>query len=73
MLIVYIKAMETYCVTSKKNAANKNFCVRTTVQNSLMLLSKCTICGKKKSRFCKNQEASRSELHQVVFQYLTLS
>ena len=27
-------------------------------QNRLMLLSNCTICGKKKSQFTKNQEAS---------------
>ena len=25
-------------------------------QNRLMLLSNCTVCGKKKSRFIKNQE-----------------
>ena len=52
-----------YCVSSKKNTVKKNSSVRTAKQNRLMFLSNCTICGKKKSRFIKNQEASRLELH----------
>ena len=55
--------METYCVSCKKNTANKNSTVIIAKQNRLMLLSNCAVCGKKKSRFIKNQEASRSELH----------
>ena len=31
--------METYCVTYKKNTANKNSSVRRTKQNRLMLVS----------------------------------
>ena len=50
--------METYCVSCKKNTANKNSSVRRTKQNRLMLVSNCAICGEKKSRFIKNQEAS---------------
>ena len=52
--------METYCVTCKKNTANKHSIVSRTKQNRLMLVSNCAICGKKKSRFIKNQEASQS-------------
>ena len=37
-----------------------------------MLLPNFAVCGKKKSRFIKNQEASRSEFHEVVFQYSTI-
>ena len=41
--------METYCVSFEKNTANEN-------KNRLMLLSNCTVGGKKKSNFSKNQE-----------------
>ena len=36
--------METYCVSCKKNIANKNSSVRKTKQNRLILLSNGTIC-----------------------------
>ena len=52
--IHYTKAMETYCVSCKKNTENRNSSVRNTKQNRLMLLSNCAICGKKKSTFIKN-------------------
>ena len=45
--------METYCVSYKNNTGNKNFNVRITEQNGLMLVSNCAICGKKKPRFVK--------------------
>ena len=32
-----------------------------------MLLPNFAVCGKKKSRFIKNQEASRLEFHELVF------
>ena len=48
--------METYCVSSKKYTGNENSNVRKTKQNRLMLLSNCSICGKKKSTFIKNKE-----------------
>ena len=50
------KTMEKYCVSCNKNTANENSSVRKTKQNRLMLLSNCAVCGKKKSRFIKNQE-----------------
>ena len=39
--------MENYCVSCKKNTANKNSSVRKTKENRLMILSNCPIYGKK--------------------------
>ena len=50
--------MELYCASFEKNTANKNSSVRKAKQNTLMLVSKCAVCGKKKLRFIKSQEAS---------------
>ena len=55
--------METYCISCKKNTANKNYSVRRTEQNRLILVSNCAVCGKKLTRFIKHQEASRLKLH----------
>ena len=52
----YIKTMETYCVSCKKNTANENSSRRKTKQNRLMLLSNCVVCCEKKSTFIKIQE-----------------
>ena len=38
-----MKTMDTYCVSCKKNTANKNSSVRRTKQNRLMLVSNCAI------------------------------
>ena len=48
--------METYCVSCKKNTANKNSSGRKTKQYRLMLLSNCIVCRKEKSTFIKNKE-----------------
>ena len=50
--------MQTYCVSCIKNTTNKNSSFRKTKQNRLILLSDCAVCGKKKSRLIKSQEAS---------------
>ena len=50
--------METYCISCKKNTANKNSNVTKTLQNKLMLLSNCVSCGKKKLTFIKIKELS---------------
>ena len=55
--------MEMYCISCKKNTANKNPIVRRTKQNRLMLVSNCAVCSNKKSKYIKNQEASTLELH----------
>ena len=58
-----MKTMEACYVSCKKNNAYKDSSFRRTRQNKLLLVSNCAICGMKKSRFIKNQEASRLELH----------
>ena len=47
--------METYCVSCKKNTANKNTSARKTKQSILMLLSNWAVCDRKKSGFIENQ------------------
>ena len=49
--------MQTYCLNSKKDTENVNSNVIKTENGRLMLLSKCALCGYKKSRFIKKQEA----------------
>ena len=39
--------IETYCVSCKKYTANRNLSLKKTKQNRLLLLSNCTVCGKK--------------------------
>ena len=51
--------METYCLKCKKYTKNKNPQVSSTRNGKLIILSKCAICGSKKSKFIKKQEASR--------------
>ena len=49
--------MESYCLKCKKYTKNINPQVSSTSNGKMMILSKCAICGSKKSRFIKNQEA----------------
>ena len=74
----YIKTLENYCVICKKNTAKTNSSVWKTKQNRSMLVSS-SVCGKKKSRFIKNQEMSGllggnswSKLHYLIFQMISL-
>ena len=48
--------METYCLKCKKNTKNISPKISSTSNGKSMILSKCVICGSKKSRFIKNQE-----------------
>ena len=50
--------MRTYCVSCKKNTANKNSSIIRTKENVWMFVSNFAICGKKKAKFIKNQEVS---------------
>ena len=50
--------MESYCLKCKKNTENVDPEISSTSNGKAMILSKCAICGSKKSRFIKNQEAS---------------
>ena len=55
MLLAKFK-MKSYCLKCRKDTENINPKVSKTSNNRIMVLSKCTICGSKKSRFTKNQE-----------------
>ena len=50
--------MELYCLKCKKYTKNINPQVSSTSYGKLMILSKCPICGSKKSKFIKKQQAS---------------
>ena len=49
--------MKSYCLKCRENTENINPRVSNTSNGRTMVLSKCAICGSKKLRFIKNQEA----------------
>ena len=49
--------MESYCLKCKKNTENIDPEISSTSNGRAMILSNCAICGSRKSRFIKNQEA----------------
>ena len=49
--------MKSYCLKRRKDAENVNPRVLNTSNGRKTILSKCAICGCKKSRFIKDQEA----------------
>ena len=49
--------MKSYFLKCRKNTENINLRVSKTSNIRTIVLSKCAICGSKKSRFIKNQEA----------------
>ena len=49
--------MKSFCLKCRKDTENINPSVSSTSNGKAMILSKCAICGSKKSRFIKNQEA----------------
>ena len=49
--------MKSYCLKCRKDTENINPRVSKTSNCRTMILSKCAICGSKKSRFIKDQEA----------------
>ena len=50
--------MESYCLKCEKYTKNIHPQVSSISNGKLMILSKCAICGSKKSKFIKKQEAS---------------
>ena len=46
-----------YCLKFRKNTESRNPKVAKTKNGRIMLLSKCTVCDSKKSRFIKEEEA----------------
>ena len=55
--VTYKCKMKSYCVKCSKDTENINPRVSKIINGRTMILSKCAICGSKKSRFIKNQEA----------------
>ena len=49
--------MKTSCLKCRKNAENVDSKIFKTKNNRLIMQSKCSDCGIKKSRFVKEQEA----------------
>ena len=49
--------MKLYCLKCRKDTENINPKVSSSSNGEAMILSKCAICGSKKSGFVKNQEA----------------
>ena len=49
--------MSSYCLKCKRNTESINPRVSETTNGKTMMLSKCAICGSKKSKFIKKQEA----------------
>ena len=48
--------MKSYCLKCRKDTESINPRVSNTSNDRAMILSKCAICGSKKSRFIKDQE-----------------
>ena len=51
--------MLSYCLKCRKNTESKNTKFLKTKNRSMMLSSNCAVCGSKKLRVIKEQEASR--------------
>ena len=49
--------MSSYCLKCRKNTQSIDSVVSKTSNGKKMILSKCAICGSKKSKFIKEQEA----------------
>ena len=49
--------MKTYCIKCRKNTENLDSKVFKTKNDRLIMQSKCPVCGIKKTRFVKEQEA----------------
>ena len=49
--------MKSYCLKCRNDTENKNPKVSNTSDSKKTILSKCAMCGSKKSRFIQDQEA----------------
>ena len=49
--------MNTYCLKCRKDTENIDPKMVKTKNNRLLMQSKCSVCGTKKSRFVKEQDA----------------
>ena len=57
--------MLTFCVKCRKNTENVDSKALKTKNGRSMLLSKCAVCGCKKSRFMKEQEGFKTSLSKI--------
>ena len=53
----YKNKINTYCAKCRKDTENISPKILRTKNNGLIMQSKCPVCGIKKSRYIKNQEA----------------
>ena len=53
-----LNAMKSYCLKCRKDTENINRKVSSSSKSKTLILSKCAMCGGKKSRFIKNQDAN---------------
>ena len=49
--------MLSYCLKCRKDTESINLKVSKTPNGKMMILAKCSICGSKKSKFIKEQQA----------------
>ena len=54
---MFMYKMKSYCFKCKKNTESIDPKISSTSNGKSLILSDCAICGRKKSRFIKNQEA----------------
>ena len=57
MQAMYKNKMTTYCLKCRRDTENIDPKMVRTKNNRLVMPSKCSVCGIKKSRFIKEQEA----------------
>ena len=57
MQATYKNKTKTYCIKCRKDTENIDPKMVRTKSNKLVMQSKCSVCGIKKSRFGKGQEA----------------
>ena len=50
--------MPSYCLKCRENIKNIIFQVSRAINDGIIILSKCAVCGDKKSKFIKKQEAT---------------
>ena len=49
--------MQSYCLKSAENTKNIILPVSRTINGGIIILSKCAVCGDKKTKFIKKQES----------------
>ena len=57
MIKYYKETMQSYCLKCKKNTESINPQVSKTSNGKTIILSQCAMCGSKKSKFIKKQQA----------------